>query len=169
VPTLNAKSGKNSWPWPGLDIRGDGGFAVLLGRNSNGPYEQLRELVPEPFDVLPEEVRTFLRNHNEKEEATPKQAVRSPQSANGGGSRPDSEKIIRKALEMASGIGRNNAGFWLACQLRDNRYSMGDAEVAMGEYRSRVASTNTRESWQEANSETGLLRGTFSDRQFEKA
>jgi hypothetical protein len=45
VPTLNAKSGKLSWPWPGLDIRGDGGFAVLLGRNSNGPYVQLRELI----------------------------------------------------------------------------------------------------------------------------
>src|SRR5512132_4123466 len=28
VPTLNAKSSKASWPWPGLDIRGDGGFAV---------------------------------------------------------------------------------------------------------------------------------------------
>jgi hypothetical protein len=36
VATLNAKSGKASWPWPGLDIRGDGGFAVLLGHNDKG-------------------------------------------------------------------------------------------------------------------------------------
>jgi hypothetical protein len=27
VPTFNAKSGKRRWPWPSLDIRGDGGFA----------------------------------------------------------------------------------------------------------------------------------------------
>jgi hypothetical protein len=30
---LNAKTSKRTWPWKGLDIRGDGGFAVLLGRN----------------------------------------------------------------------------------------------------------------------------------------
>src|ERR1039458_2447845 len=69
VPTLNAKSGKVSWSWPGLDIRGDGGFAVLLGRNSNGPYQLLRDLVPDPFDALPEQVRTFLRARSEKETA----------------------------------------------------------------------------------------------------
>jgi hypothetical protein len=33
VPTLNAKTSQRSWPWPGVDIRGDGGFAVVLGRN----------------------------------------------------------------------------------------------------------------------------------------
>src|ERR1035438_2566196 len=28
VRTLNSKTSKGAWPWPGLDIRGDGGFAV---------------------------------------------------------------------------------------------------------------------------------------------
>ena len=51
VPTLNARSGKGSWPWPGLDIRGDGGFAMLLGRNDKGPYVHLRELVPEDSNL----------------------------------------------------------------------------------------------------------------------
>jgi Bifunctional DNA primase/polymerase, N-terminal len=36
VPTLNAKSSKNTWPWPGVDVRADGDFAVLLGSNDNG-------------------------------------------------------------------------------------------------------------------------------------
>jgi hypothetical protein len=40
-----------------LDIRGDGGFAVVLGQNSNARYVLLRKLYPEPFDVLPDEVR----------------------------------------------------------------------------------------------------------------
>ena len=96
VPTLNAKSGKVSWPWLGLDIRGDGGFAVLLGRNSNGPYVQLRDLVPEPFDVLPEEVRTLLRDRGGQEDAPPKppESTHRPEA----GRRGDSQSIIRRAL-----------------------------------------------------------------------
>jgi hypothetical protein len=35
---------------------------------------------------------------------------------------------------MAPGDGRNNSGFWLACQLRDNCHDIGDAEAAMREY-----------------------------------
>src|ERR1019366_4999109 len=98
VPTLNAKSGKRSWPWPGLDVRGDGGFAVLLGRNENGPYEQLRDLVPDPFDALPEEVRAFLRNHSEKADAKPQQSARNQRTTPGSGRRVDTERLIRNAL-----------------------------------------------------------------------
>src|ERR1035438_3616700 len=134
VPTLNAKTSKATWPWPGLDIRGDGGFAVLLGRNSNGPYVQLRELDAEPFESLPEEVRTFLRNHSVKEEESKAPTPRRQPSPSG---RVDSELLIRKALEIAPQNGRNNAGFWLACQLRDNGCSSVEAEAAMHDYRSR--------------------------------
>ncbi len=144
IPTLNAKTSKKSWPWPGLDIRGDGGFAVLLGRNSNGPYEQLRELVPDPFEVLPEEVRTFLRKPDEEKAPVPQATVRTWRSAIDGGSRPASETLIRKALEAATRSGRNNAGFGLACQLRDSGYSHSEAEDGMGAYVSRVASTNMK-------------------------
>jgi hypothetical protein len=141
VPTMNAKTSKASWPWPGVDIRGDGGFAVVLGRNENGPYEQLRDLDPEPFDALPEEVRTYLRDHSVDEPA-PKQPVRT-QAPTGGGCHVDTERLIRRALEMAP-RGRNDAGMWLACQLRDNGYSSTDADAAMRNYRSRVLSTNAK-------------------------
>lgn len=138
VPTLNAKSSERSWPWPGLDIRGDGGFAVLLGRNQNGPYKQLRELVPDPFDALPEEVREFLCNHRVTEAAT----TQPPMT--GGRNRVNSERLIRKALTMALRDGRNNSGIWLACQLRDNGYNISDGAAAMRDYRSRVPSTNAK-------------------------
>jgi hypothetical protein len=146
VPTLNAKSSKASWLWPGLDIRGDGGFAVLLGRNSNGPYVQLRDLVPEPFDTLPAEVRAFLRERSEQENATPNPApsVCAQSQRNAGGKRVAAELLIRKALETASRGSRNDAGFLLACQLRDNGYSNSEALGAMQDYRSRVSSTNTK-------------------------
>ena len=144
VPTLNAKSGKVSWPWPGVDIRGDGGFAVVLGRNNNGPYVQLRELDPEPFEVLPEEVRTFLQNHGDKQHETSKRTSPPAQSFNVGGNRVDPERLIRDALAIAQRSGRNNAGFWLACQLRDNGNHFTAAESAMRSYLSRVSSTNTK-------------------------
>lgn len=143
VPTLNAKSGKVSWPWPGVDIRGDGGFAVLLGKNANGSYVQLRDLIPEPFDVLPSEVRMFLRNHGE---ANSNQTRMTPARLLAGaiGNPVDRERLIEKALGIAAEAGRNNAGFWLACQLRDDGDSFGGATAAMRAYRSRVASANTK-------------------------
>ncbi len=143
VPTLNAKTSKQSWPWPGVDIRGDGGFAILLGRNGSGPYEQLRDLVPEPFDLLPAEVCTFLRNHR-KGDSTQKRIVPAARFGGGTENHVDCESLIEKALGIAADSGRNNAGFWLACQLRDNGYSLGDATAWMRAYRSRVASTNTK-------------------------
>src|ERR1035438_9026192 len=144
VPTLNAKTSKRFWPWAGLDIRGDGGFAVLLGRNKNGPYEQLRDLVPDSFEAMPEEVRTYLRSHGRTEAVPQQQPVRTHVRAIGSGDRVDSEVLISKALEMAPRDGRNNSGMWLACQLRDNDYSAGDAEARMRDYRSRVPSTNAK-------------------------
>jgi hypothetical protein len=142
VPTLNAKTSKRSWPWKGLDIRGDGGFAVLLGSNNSGPYKQLRELAPDDFDAFPEDVRTFLRNQGVTETAAPPPP--SPQQNQTAGSRRvDAERLIRKALELAPN-GRNDAGCWLACQLRDARCSSGDAEVAIRNYQSRVGSTNPK-------------------------
>jgi hypothetical protein len=142
VPTLNAKSGKVSWPWPGVDIRGDGGFAVLLGSNQNGVYVQLRELFPEPFESLPQQVRNFLRNHSEKEAPKVKQGTQPPPKVNSSG--VNAERLIRTALEMAPTQGRNNAGFWLACQLRDNGYALDDAASTMRKYQSQAPSINLK-------------------------
>ena len=118
----------------------------MLGRNANGPYEQLRELVPEPFDALPEEVRAFLQNYSKQEyvppnlpEVTQRRTTRSRSLR-----RPDAERLLGKALEMVPQSGRNNSGFWLACQLRDNGYSSEEAESAMRDYRCQVPSSNTK-------------------------
>jgi hypothetical protein len=141
VPTLNAKTGKVSWPWPGVDIRGDGGFAVLLGRNRSGAYVQLRQLVPEPFEVLPPQVRDFLRNHSEKRPKLTQPIQSAPPVKN---CRVEANVLIGMALDMALTHGRNDTGFWLACQLRDNAYALDDAALAMRKYRSRAPSTNLK-------------------------
>ena len=33
VKTMNAKSAKKAWPYPGIDARGDGGYAVTVGED----------------------------------------------------------------------------------------------------------------------------------------
>jgi hypothetical protein len=162
VPTLNAKCSKGTWPWLGLDIRGDGGYAVLLGRNQNGPYRQLRELNPDPFDVLPQELLDLLRKHSSRETVL-RPAPTSLRLVERG-ERVDTERLISRALKIASRQGRNNGGIWLACQLRDNGYNLDEAASALTSYRSRAGETNTkgqRERYTEAEM-MASLRGAYS-------
>lgn len=140
VPTLNARVG-NQWPWPGVDVRGDGGFAVLLGRNQKGPYEWLRSLDPDPWDKLPAELRDYLRRYNQKTEARPTRPAPPPPVS---GDRVAVDVLVRRALDKAQACGRNNAGMGLACQLRDNGYSKSEAASEMQDYGVRVSSTNLK-------------------------
>jgi len=116
-----------NWPWPGLDIRGDGGFAVLIGRNSNGPYVLLRDLEPDPWESLPTELQDYLFRYAHKSEADEKPvenrcnlddvtalASVSPRATQVRHGRVQAELLLGRALEQARTDGRNNAGF-LAC------------------------------------------------------
>lgn len=148
VQTLNGKSKKAlGASWPGLDIRADGGYALFCGRNQKGEYQWVSESGPYSLDVLPAEVRDALGLLH-----------RPGANGNGSGSRPvhtsalgqngkgqvSAELLIQRALDQAVGEGRNNAGFWLACQLRDNGFSTSQAEAAMIEYSQRVPGVNTK-------------------------
>ena len=44
--------------------------------------------------------------------------------------RVSSEKLIERALSASASAGRNNAGFDLACQARDNGYSESETNGA---------------------------------------
>jgi Bifunctional DNA primase/polymerase, N-terminal len=62
IATQNSKVTKllAAW-WPGLDIRGDGGYAIEYGRSEHGGYQHLRDLSDlEPIGVLPEEMAAAL-------------------------------------------------------------------------------------------------------------
>jgi len=54
-----------------------------------------------------------------------------------------SSKPLDKALRKAIQGSRNRTGLWLACQLRDSRYSETEAEPVMIEYASRVHGNGT--------------------------
>lgn len=153
VPTLNGKAKRElGMRWPGLDIKGDGGYVIALGRNENGPYEWLRSPEPDPPNVLPAEIWKFLQEHSQSANTSAggdlhrqngTGAVPAPTN-NLCGDRVDSERLIRRALDEARSVGRNNAGFDLACQLRDNSYSENETLEFMRTYRARVPSVNTK-------------------------
>jgi putative DNA primase/helicase len=143
VSTVNSRSKMELGErWSGLDIRGDGGYALCIGRIDKGEYIWLRDPEPEDLSILPTDLREFLgllyppgTANNTK-----------PLLTNGyyDSSRVDPERLIRRALEQAPADGRNNRGFWLALQLRDNGYSQAEAEACVLDYRSRCHRTNTK-------------------------
>jgi hypothetical protein len=102
--------------YPGMDIRGDGGYAVFAGVNETGKYAWLRQPNPELFESLPFNLQALLRPIREKPADSPASETK-PQLAPIG--QAQAERLISRALERASTEGRNNAGFWIAVQLRD--------------------------------------------------
>jgi hypothetical protein len=83
---------------------------------NGGTYEQLREDGPEPWESLPSELREYLSAHGVRPPAKSEERV-VPPALN-----VAAEKVVQRALEIAIRDGRNNAGFWLASQLRDNGF-----------------------------------------------
>jgi hypothetical protein len=132
VPTLNGKSKVDlGQKFPGLDIRADGGYAVFCGRNKSGEYKWLRKFEPEPLESIPRTVRLAL--------GLDRQGPRTWEPASG-----HWQSLVTAALNRVSRHGRNNAGFWLACQLRDNGWSEAEGLAAIQHFASRVPATNSK-------------------------
>lgn len=139
VPTLTGNSKEElATSWPGVDVRGDGGYAIFAGRNGVGEYTWLRQPDADPFESLPAELQEFLRRCSET--AAPKPISQRRLTPNG---RVSAERLVTEALRRAPG-GRNDAGFWLAAQLRDNDYSETEAEKVICHYAARVPATNAK-------------------------
>jgi hypothetical protein len=131
VPTMNGKSKKElAAKYPGMDVRGDGGYAVVIRQG----YEWLRDpagpLVAVPIDLS---------------------ALDAGTKPNGGNhvlhyerQRVDAQRLIDMALDQLAFSGRNDAGFALALQLRDNGYSQNEALSIMQDYAARCPGTNTK-------------------------
>lgn len=150
VSTLNSKAKQELGArWPGLDIRADGGYAVLPpSRNADGPYAwEAQDGAPEPLplDTLPADLREFLGLLTPPappvQEAA-RRPVSSPRADDRG--RVPTGLLLERALDRVSADGRNNSGFWLAGQLRDNGYSETEAQEVLREYAHLVPDTNTK-------------------------
>jgi AAA domain/Toprim-like len=85
-----------------------------------------------------------------------RQALMGPRNA-----RRPMAVLVDLAVEKAKSDGsRNDAGFWLACQLRDERYAEGEARGAMQRFVSRIAN-DKRTPYTEAEARDSL-RQAFS-------
>jgi hypothetical protein len=139
VPTYNVKSNRSmGHRWRGLDVRGDGGYAVFLGRNHSGAYMWLHDSPPVAASALSIDLRrvTGLLCAPSAEHA------RRTFHCSRAGVSVSPDYLLRRALSCAAADGRNNAGFWLACQLRDNGFSVGHACCVMEAFAERVPRTN---------------------------
>lgn len=143
VPTLNSKSKQEMGRrWPGLDIRADGGYAAFCGHNDSGPYEWLRDFQPESLDILPDDLRIFLGLMYSPDEA---QARNEPAPLRTQANTRDFGNILLKwALSRLNFRGRNDGGFDLALQLRDNGFPQHEARSIILEYAQRVPATNIK-------------------------
>jgi putative DNA primase/helicase len=143
VPTLNSKSKEElGRRWPGTDIRADGGYAAFCGYNASGRYQWLREPILEDLSILPDDIREFLGLLSSPEEKSTQQAE-SPTRRSGSPVKI-SDRLLDKALDRIGFDGRDNACFWLACQMRDNDISRSQAESQVCEFARRCPSTNTK-------------------------
>ena len=108
--------------FPGMDVKGDGGYAIAFGRSTHGEY---RGAIPReflPFESLPAELRQAISGSLCRPPDAPRDAPAALAEPPGG----LRDRLIERALELARD-GRNNALLWLACQLRDNGFA--EAEV----------------------------------------
>jgi hypothetical protein len=149
VPTLNSKTkAALQQILPGVDIRGDGGYAVFFGHNTAGAYKRLRPLSqPDPWaGELVDKLMELLR----EEQAKP--AAREPIANTvlvGSVSRIPATEILAMFLARErNGAGRNDTGLDLACQLRDNGYGEDEAAAVMFEYAAAVKTVNTKGHWE---------------------
>jgi P4 family phage/plasmid primase-like protien len=84
---------------------------------------------------VPKDVNDWFAKHHK----TAKQLISVMRETPLWGARRDSQELLGIAWEqVSSGESRNHAGFWLACQLRDERYSQPEAAEVMVAYQSRV-------------------------------
>ncbi|MGO8862432.1 MAG: hypothetical protein ACLQRH_16960, partial [Acidimicrobiales bacterium] len=146
VKSLNHKSKRLLGQlYPGMDSRGSGGYINILGSTASGPYKWLTDnrsaydpnLVPKDLmdlitgvqrDVAPQGRGT---NRSDRDTRTPVLPSNEDRL----------ESLLRRALDEST-LGRNNAGFGLACDLRDFGLSRHDAEVVMRLYYEHVPVTN---------------------------
>lgn len=148
VSTRNSKTDQElARRWPGLDIRADGGYAAFCGSNANGQYLWLRE--PDIYDLalLPDNLRDFLGLLHEPQAPAPiplPTPAARPGRISNNTVKPITDVILDKYVDRAYSIGRDNACFDMACQLRDNNVSRSEAESIARSFVGRVPGTNTK-------------------------
>ena len=102
----------------GVDIRANGGYVVLPPSRLYGRLSYKWADPQAPIAPLPAWLAGLIRQERNKRESIP-QGLRFARSPG--------EKWLSLALQKAREGNRNDNGFWLACQLRDDRIPEAEA------------------------------------------
>jgi hypothetical protein len=167
VSTFNGKAKPAiAEKWSGTDIRADGGYAGFhgeaeavdpaTGKKKRGHYEWLRDPEPYSLDLLPLDLRAFF-GLLFPPQAAERETVAAPQTfhheqrkaapahnGTSGSGRVASERLVHMALERIAFEGRNDAGFWLGLQARDNGYTESETEGLLEDFATSCPETNTK-------------------------
>lgn len=150
----------------GLDVRGDGGYAVMPPtRTPQGSYTwEFQPGLPEPLlpSVLPHELveqlgllkRPRSPSAARKPTSAPKKPA-GPQNVQPGMNatdRVDPGVLVDRYMKKATVGQRNTVGFDLAVQLRDNGYSLEEARPHLLAYQAQVTSNEEPYTVSEAES-----------------
>ena len=124
--------------FPGMDIKGDGGYAIAFGRIGGGEYKWVGPDEFLPFEKLPPGLKGFIRNGYK-----PLNGKVEPFS---GGSKPahDIKKYVQEAIEESLESGRNNAAFLMFQKMRDDGFSVEEAKAAAEEFVRSAPNTNLK-------------------------
>jgi bifunctional DNA primase/polymerase-like protein len=119
---------------PGIDVRGDGGYVVLPPSRL---YDRLSYIWGDTAVPIAPAPRWLL-------DTLTKQPVQHEKNPQGGGfARVTEKKWLSEAVEKAREGNRNQIGFSLACQLRDDGFSQQQAHDIMLSYVDQVGSGKT--------------------------
>jgi len=119
---------------PGIDVRGDGGYVVLPPSKLYGRLSYVWGNTNVPIVPAPQWFLEALTREKSRQERTLQE---------GGLAQVAGGKWLREAVEKAREGNRNQIGFHLACQLRDDGLSQTEAENIMLSYVDQVGPGKT--------------------------
>ena len=124
----------------GVDIRSEGGYVVLPPSQLFGRLTYSWTNFDTPIAPLPDWLHTLLPTRGEHQEYPHGLRFASPSG----------EKWLDKAVRKATEGNRNQVGFWLACQLRDDGVSQEKAQAVILAFANRVSQERSPYTSQEA-------------------